>query len=55
MIHVPKSFRKYECVVCQDKFVLKHQLDRHQKFHDCQKRLAELVKLKIKNKMRGSA
>ena len=46
------SFRKYECAVCNDKFVLESQLEKHLRLHECRKRLAVVVK--IKNKKRGS-
>ena len=51
--HVPKSFRKYGCAVCDDRFVLKYQLERHQKLAECRKRLAAIVKIKSKRRARG--
>ena len=53
--HVPKSFRKYECPGCDERFVLEYQLERHLKLQECRKRSAAIVKTKIvKRKKRAS-
>ena len=52
--HVPKNFRKYGCAICDERFVLQHQLERHVKLHECRKRMAAIVKPKIRSKRRAS-
>ena len=53
MTHVPKSFRRYKCAVCDERFVLKYQLERHMKLYECRKRLAAIVKTTKKSKRRS--